>query len=412
MADINLALTAKGQTLKAKIEKGEGTIPLTITRVVTASGTSPEPLNLNAVVDERQEFSILSRKVAGNRTSIAVSLTNMGNPFAGVAPLDEGYQLTQIGFYAEDPDEGEILYRISQFDKPNYVPAATESGWVYERTFNFITGNASDVNITVDPYGFPMKSDIYASVELSDQEPPEDGVRTHYHIESDAPSYTHEQPDDGLIFQGMFDPTTGEDGEGTPIPPADGSNIDYYWEASAAGDFTPPGEVDPLTFEAGDRLVSDGLVYYHLPPPEPSLFAGAKIAEIRVVDDPEDTTKSPCSVVLPKTVLEAVIDPVTGSNAGTMFTQATKLIDTHVKDINVHVTATWKSGIQQAIDDVLALSQTNAGNINTLTGRIKQVEDSIYIGLTDNPFTVSFDTLTDIIVIRGVWNSTKQYIEC
>jgi hypothetical protein len=145
MADINLALTVKGQALKAKIEVGEGALPLELTRIVTASGTSSDPLNLNAVVDERQTFVITGRKTTGARTSITAVVTNVGDPTEGIPPLGEGYPLAQVGFYAVDPDEDEILYRISQFDNPNYVPALNERGWTYEPTFNFVTGHASEV---------------------------------------------------------------------------------------------------------------------------------------------------------------------------------------------------------------------------------------------------------------------------
>ncbi|MDR2044151.1 MAG: hypothetical protein LBQ15_07250 [Clostridium sp.] len=188
---VNLALTAAGQILKAKIEAGSGTIPLTITRIVTASGTSDDPLNLTAVVNEQQEFTITGRSTTGPRTTITAHLTNAGNPNEGIAPLAHGYPLTQIGFYALDPDAGEILYRISQFAEPNYVPAASERGWTYEPTFNFITGNASTVNITIDTAGTATVQDVWNSVEVSDEDVPQAGVKTHYRVTQEA---THYQP--------------------------------------------------------------------------------------------------------------------------------------------------------------------------------------------------------------------------
>jgi hypothetical protein len=153
MNDINLALTAKGQALMAKISLGAGTIPLEITRIVTSSQASPDPLNSTALVEEQQEFTVLGKQTTGARSAIRCYLNNFGNPSATPPepPLAQGYSMVQIGFYANDPDEGEILMRISQFGSPNYVPAANERAWEFEPTFNFVTGNASEVIIEISP---------------------------------------------------------------------------------------------------------------------------------------------------------------------------------------------------------------------------------------------------------------------
>ena len=151
--NIHMNLTAKGQALNAKIQAGNGTVPLEITRVVSAAGYSPTPLILNDVIDMKQTATIVRREIISFRAAIEITLTNQGNPSAGEPPLAVGYPLSQLGMYAIDPDEGEILYRISQFDKPNYVPVATEMGWTINPTWNFIVGNASDVIVNIDPSG-------------------------------------------------------------------------------------------------------------------------------------------------------------------------------------------------------------------------------------------------------------------
>ena len=97
----NLALTNRGADLSAKIEQGDGTIPLTITRIVTGSGTSSDPINLNQVINIEQQFQIMDRRTSGARTIIVALITNEN--------LIDGYSLYQIGFYALDPDLGEIL---------------------------------------------------------------------------------------------------------------------------------------------------------------------------------------------------------------------------------------------------------------------------------------------------------------
>lgn len=185
--NVDLALTAAGQALKAKIEAGYGTVALKITRIVTASGTSDDPLNLTDVVNQQQEFTITGRSTEDARTTIMAALTN--------AELSKGYTLSQIGFFALDPDVGEILYRISQFETPNYVPASTERGWTYKPSFNFFTGNAKEVVVKIDPSGIATLDAIYKSVELSANKVPAVGVRTHYYIKKSVPGYVPYNPD-------------------------------------------------------------------------------------------------------------------------------------------------------------------------------------------------------------------------
>lgn len=213
---VDLALTAAGQRLKAKIEAGFGTIALKITRIVTASGTSDEPLLLTDVVNQKQEFTITGRYTEDARTTIKAVLTN--------AELSKGYTLSQIGFYALDPDDGEILYRISQFETPNYVPASTERGWTYEPSFNFFTGNASAVIVKIDPAGIATLDAIYKSVELSSNPVPAVGVRTHYFVTEDVPGYVPFDPEAAKLKHGMIETANGIVG-GYVLPDSDGSDI-------------------------------------------------------------------------------------------------------------------------------------------------------------------------------------------
>jgi hypothetical protein len=174
MADTILALTESGQALKAKIEQGNGTIPLKITRIVSGSGTSTNPTGLTALVSPEMEFGITSSSTEGARTTIEAILTNVGDPGQGKPPLAVGYPMSQVGFYALDPDKGEILYRISQYGKPIYVPPASEYGWTYAPAFNIITGNASTVIVEISMDGYAPMSTLAAHIE--DPVMSEDGV--------------------------------------------------------------------------------------------------------------------------------------------------------------------------------------------------------------------------------------------
>ena len=155
MSNIHMELTIKGEELEAKIRKGRGDLPLEITRVVSASSYSPDPLSLGFLseLDIRQTAIITGQERVGTRAVIEVQLTNQGNRTAGEPALTAGYELFQLGMGAIDPDEGEILYRISQFERSAWVPPATEIGWTINPSWNFVVGRATKVIVQIDPSG-------------------------------------------------------------------------------------------------------------------------------------------------------------------------------------------------------------------------------------------------------------------
>ena len=143
----NAVITDKGLSLQSKLTQGH---TLKITRAVTGSGYVTAGLlhKQTAVADEQQtlEFKTASYPEAG-KCAVLVALTNDG--------LAAGYKVMQVGFYAEDPDEGEILYFIAQApdqsDGTN-VPSESEMpGYSAEWTFYFQYGQADGVAVTVDP---------------------------------------------------------------------------------------------------------------------------------------------------------------------------------------------------------------------------------------------------------------------
>ena len=155
---VNLALTDEGQKIMADIKRGVGDPRLKITRIVTSSGVSDDPLGLTGLAPRRQQFRIVSatRKDGSPHTEIEAELTNEG--------VTEGYSLRQIGFYvARDPDAGcdencppdcpnEVLWRVSQFENPNWVPPQIgPHRFELKTTFTFITANASEVLIHITP---------------------------------------------------------------------------------------------------------------------------------------------------------------------------------------------------------------------------------------------------------------------
>lgn len=146
---VDLELTIKGKNLQAKINAGKGNIELKYTRIMSASGFSENPTELLTLIEPRQEFVIESQNTFGKRAEVTALMTNFGNPLTNEPPLEEGYVLQMLGFYAEDPDEGEILYMVSQFENPNFVPPFSRRPWRYNPTFEISVGNAQVVHFAV-----------------------------------------------------------------------------------------------------------------------------------------------------------------------------------------------------------------------------------------------------------------------
>lgn len=143
----NAVITSKGLALQAKLIQG---VSLDITRAETGAGyVTPGLLQQQtAVTDPKQSLSFrpVSYPEAG-KCAIPMALTNEG--------LADGYNARQVGIYATDPDDGEILYFIAQAaneDTGTEVPSEAEMpGYSAEWTFYFQYGQADGVNVSVDP---------------------------------------------------------------------------------------------------------------------------------------------------------------------------------------------------------------------------------------------------------------------
>ena len=147
-------LTDAGLALNAKIQAATGDVPLLITRVALGAGTSQTPTSQTDVVNPIDFFvPIIRQQQHGAVAEIQIQITNVGNPDKGIPPLSEPLTFQQIGFWAIDPDMGEILYRISQLESAAFIPPAMDFPYTVAPIYIFTTANAETVNITIDPAG-------------------------------------------------------------------------------------------------------------------------------------------------------------------------------------------------------------------------------------------------------------------
>ena len=122
-------LTKKGQALIAKSQASGSGIELT--RAVTGAGEYAD-ISVSGLeqrtelVDQRQEFGFSDISTVDGNESIAVITVVLHNQ--GLGRL---YYLNELGIYANDPDEGEVLYTLLVSEgNLIYMPPDNETGGV------------------------------------------------------------------------------------------------------------------------------------------------------------------------------------------------------------------------------------------------------------------------------------------
>lgn len=95
--------TAKGLALSAKLLSGE---TLEVTRVTAGSGHTDKPTTATTLPQIQQDLAVNTPTYNGSTAVIPATLV--------AAQARTSYTLTELGVYAKDPDEGEILYKVYQ----------------------------------------------------------------------------------------------------------------------------------------------------------------------------------------------------------------------------------------------------------------------------------------------------------
>lgn len=157
----NTVMTQKGLALQSKLIAGN---TLNITKVQIGSGyvTPGLLMQQTAVTDPKKTLNMVSGITYPEEGKCAVKI-NINND-----DVTTGYTAMQVGIYANDPDEGEILYFISQAESGTgtEVPSNTEMpGYSAEWTFYFQYGQADNVNVTVDPSNTVSQAEMESYVQ-------------------------------------------------------------------------------------------------------------------------------------------------------------------------------------------------------------------------------------------------------
>ncbi|MDO4313790.1 MAG: hypothetical protein Q4C52_11975 [Eubacteriales bacterium] len=147
-------ITNKGLELNAKANFGRGTI--VFTKAATGSGRYTPDINLMEVtdlIDKRQEVFFVKKEIVDRTTVHMRSIITNDD-------LAEGYDVTEFGIYAKDPDEGEILYSITTADKPDYLPDKSIGSVAITIESYVSVANSENVMIIANTGAYALEEDV------------------------------------------------------------------------------------------------------------------------------------------------------------------------------------------------------------------------------------------------------------
>ena len=110
-------LTKEGKALLAKAQAGKCAIQITKAQSGSGSYTSSEDISQRTALKTVKQTFPISNKVINTDSALVLKIT-MEN-----STLTAGYDITEFGVFASDPDKGEILYSIATASTSDYMPA-------------------------------------------------------------------------------------------------------------------------------------------------------------------------------------------------------------------------------------------------------------------------------------------------
>ena len=138
-------LTKQGLKLQAKVDAGNA---MQLTKCRLGSGT----------IGSGQQLEDLTELVAPVQTLPIASVTYSDDSHACIisavtdnSTVTTGYYLRELGIYAKDPDDGEILYAVASDSEPDFIPAKGTSTVISQEIGVALTfANAANVTAAVN----------------------------------------------------------------------------------------------------------------------------------------------------------------------------------------------------------------------------------------------------------------------
>lgn len=136
--------TEKGADLAVKLQTG---VKLVISKATVGSGISSRT---SVKLDQEKQTATVGTPVVRNRTAeLPVTLPEV--------QVVQDFSLTELGIYADDPDEGEILYQVYRLNHPHDVMAGGEDSL---RLVPKITIGQGGIEVPCSPAGMLIDEDL------------------------------------------------------------------------------------------------------------------------------------------------------------------------------------------------------------------------------------------------------------
>lgn len=136
-------VTSKGKTLEARTHAGE---EITFTRMQIGSGSLPEGQSieaLTALITPIKYLPVSSAKSNGSTAVVQGQVTNNG--------IASSFAFREIGLFANDPIDGEILYAYANAgSNADSIPAYSTTPVEFTFSFNISFTNTSSVTVNID----------------------------------------------------------------------------------------------------------------------------------------------------------------------------------------------------------------------------------------------------------------------
>ena len=224
-------VTNFGKELMAKAVEG---IKLEFSRVQIGSGALAEGADIEAttaLVAPIKYTPISDLRANKERAYVSFQLTN--------SDMSSGFVFREIGLFAKDPDEGEILFAYANAgDDPENVPAPTESVVDYVMQLETVIDNDVEVTVNVDEsLVFATRKELTEAIESVDID----------HVKGAPKYHSSESNEYGLASATKY----GHAKASTTTPKAPGTASAGFEEAGfARGDHVHP-EQKNVTGNAG-----------------------------------------------------------------------------------------------------------------------------------------------------------------
>ena len=148
-------LTSKGLRLITKVLASG--LPLAFSRVAVGTGTFPEgynPFYAIGLNKYKMDGEISGTFSNGEEATIIFQI--------GAQPMEESFIITEVGLFAQDPDEGEVLYAyLNLSSSPEYVYATNGTVQkLVEIEFKTIIGEVEHVSVITSPNALVTKEEF------------------------------------------------------------------------------------------------------------------------------------------------------------------------------------------------------------------------------------------------------------